>query len=92
MHKACLPNQGEIKDEILKNDILSSSPDAKAIGDIVTYWSHFTIAFGVLPCQAKIQHETGMASIWCVAHCKIGLKIQQPPQKKFLHKPCFSLK
>ena len=46
-----------------------------AIGDIGTYWSHVTIAFGVLPCQTKIQHEAGMASVWCIAHCKIRLKI-----------------
>ena len=46
-----------------------------AIGDIGTYWSHVAIAFGVLPRQTKIQHEAGMASVWCIAHCKIRLKI-----------------
>ena len=74
MQKSFLPIQGEILREILKMYCLAALM-LLAIGDIGTYWSHVTIAFGVLPRQTKIQHEAGMASVWCIAHCKIRLKI-----------------
>ena len=74
MQKSFLLIQGEILKEILKMYCLAALM-LLAIGDIGTYWSHVAIAFGVLPRQTKIQHKAGMASVWCIAHCKIRLKI-----------------
>lgn len=70
MQKSFLPIQGEILEMYCLAALM-----LLAIGDIGTYWSHVAIAFGVLPRQTKIQHEAGMASVWCIAHCKIRLKI-----------------